>query len=88
LYVIARRAFDLPVPRWSVPSSVLCGLAGLIDKSLLLVGRRDRRARTALDKLLGWACYDSTRIGAELGYRPARTLERFCEEIGLQGLRK
>jgi len=88
LYVIARRAFGLPAPRWAVPASVLRGAAGLVDSALKLAGRRDARARSALDKLLGWACYDSSRIGAELGYRPTWTLERYCEDIGLQGYRK
>ena len=88
LYVIARRAFGLPAPRWAVPASVLRGAAGLVDGALKLAGRRDAKARSALDKLLGWACYDSSRIGAELGYRPTWTLERYCEDIGLQGYRK
>lgn len=88
LYVIARRAFDLPVPGWTVPPSVLYGMARLMDSALTLVGRRGRKARTALDKLLGWACYDSSRIGAELGYRPAWTFARYCEENGLQGSRR
>ncbi len=84
LYVIMRRTLGRSAPRWAVPASVLYGVAGLVDGALGLVGQRQRKARTALDKLLGWACYDSARIGAELGYRPAWTLERYCQ-TGLRG---
>ena len=38
-----------------------------------------RRFAAMLDKLLGWACYDSTRIERELGYRPVWTLARYME---------
>jgi UDP-glucose 4-epimerase len=77
LYVILRRALGLSIPRWTLPASVLHGTAGLADGVLWLAGRRDRRARAVLDKLLGWACYDSSRIEQELGYRPEWTLERY-----------
>lgn len=85
LSVILRETLGRPVPRWAVPVGVLRGAAELVDWLLWLSGRRDRKARTALGKLLGWACYDSARIRAELGYRPAWTLERYCKEIELQG---
>lgn len=85
LYVVIRQSSGRPVPRWAVPVGALHGAAKLMDGLLWLSGRRDRKARTALDKLLGWACYDSSQISADLGYRPARTLEQYCEEIGLQG---
>jgi nucleoside-diphosphate-sugar epimerase len=79
LYLILRQALGLSVPGWTMPAGVLRGAAGLADSVLWLVGRRERRARRMLDKLLGWACYDSTRIQRELGYRPRWTLERYCE---------
>lgn len=87
LYVVVRRAFGLSVPGWTVPASVLRGVAGLVDGALRPLGRCDRKTLTALDKLLGWACYDSSRISVDLGYRPAWTLERYCKEIGFKGSR-
>lgn len=79
LYLILRRALGYSAPRWSVPAGMLDGMAALADGALGLTGRRDRPARAALDKLLGWACYDSARIGRELGYRPDWTFQRYCE---------
>ena len=76
LYLTIRRTLGYSTPRWAVPASVLYGAAALADGALWLTGRRDWPVRAAVDKLLGWACYDSTRISAELGYRPAWTLER------------
>ncbi|HRE55103.1 MAG TPA: NAD-dependent epimerase/dehydratase family protein [Candidatus Competibacter sp.] len=81
LYLILRAALGRPIPRWTVPAGVLYGGATAADGVLRLCGRGDRKAREALDKLLGWACYDATRIGIELGYRPVWTLERYCREL-------
>ena len=81
LYVILRRALGRSAPRWTLPANVLHGAAGLADGVLWLTGRRKRRARAALDKLLGWACYDSRRITENLGYRPVWTLERALPEL-------
>lgn len=80
LYLIIRRALGYSAPRWAAPAGVLHGAAALVDGALLLTGRRNRSARAALDKVLGWACYDATRIGDELGYRPVWTLERALSE--------
>ena len=79
LYLIIRRTLGLSIPRWAVPARVLYGTAALADGAQWLAGRRDQLARAALDKLLGWACYDSTRIERELGYRPDWTFQRYCE---------
>ncbi|MDS4028959.1 MAG: NAD-dependent epimerase/dehydratase family protein [Candidatus Contendobacter sp.] len=79
LYLTIRRALGHTAPRWAVPASVLYGAAVLTDGALWLTGRRDRRAKAALDKLLSWACYDSTRIKQELGYWPNWTFQRYCE---------
>ncbi len=84
IYAMVRRALGRSVPAWSAPAGVLHGAADLTDGLLSLAGRRDRWARTALNKLLGWACYSSARIERELGYRPAWTLERYCK-VELQG---
>lgn len=74
-----RRALGHPPPRWAVPASVLYGAAALADGALWLTGRRDDSVRAMVDKLLGWACYDSARIERELGYRPRWTFQRYCE---------
>jgi nucleoside-diphosphate-sugar epimerase len=79
LYLIIRQALGWSAPRWTAPAGMLYGTATLADGALWLTGRRDRPAHAALDKLLGWACYDSTRIGRELGYRPDWTFQRYCE---------
>lgn len=79
LYLMIRRALGYSTPRWTVPARVLYGAAALADGAGWLIGRRDRRVGATLDRLLGWACYDSTRIGRELGYRPDWTFQRYCE---------
>jgi nucleoside-diphosphate-sugar epimerase len=81
LYAMIRRALGRSVPRWAVPAAVLGNLAWLMDGLLGLAGYRDRKFQTALDKLLGWGCYDSGRIVRELGYRPARTLASALAEL-------
>lgn len=79
LYAMIRQALGLSVPRWSVPANVLYAVATLADGARWLTGHRERRVAAALDKLLGWACYDAARISRELGYRPAWTFQRYCE---------
>ena len=81
IYITLRRALGLSAPRWAIPASALHGAAGLVDGVLWLAGRRERSARAALDKLLGWACYDSRRIVEILGYRPVWDLERALPEL-------
>ncbi len=84
LYRLIRQALGRPAPRWTVPASVLWSAAHLADGVRGLTGRRDRRARAMLDKLLGWACYDARWIVNELGYRPVWNLERALPVL-LQG---
>ncbi len=76
LYRLIRQALGRPLPRWAIPAAVLWGAVNLADGVCGLIGRRDRKARTMLDKLLGWACYDSRRIVNELNYQPVWDLER------------
>lgn len=78
LYLIIRRALGLPASRWSIPAGALYAAAALMDGLLRLAGRK-RRIKPTLDKLLGWACYDSTRIRRDLGYQPTWTFQRYCE---------
>ncbi|MDQ5910366.1 MAG: Epimerase [Pseudomonadota bacterium] len=81
LYRLIRQALGRTIPRWTIPAPVLWGAARLVDGVSTLIGRRDRPAQTALDKLLGWACYDSRRIVNELGYRPVWDFERALPEL-------
>lgn len=80
LYEVICRVLGRAAPRWSVPANVLYAAAGAADWLGRLCGRRNDSARAALDKLLGWACYSSARISAELGYQPAWTLYRYGED--------
>lgn len=82
---ILRESLGRPLLNYTVSANVIYGIADLADTLLRLVGRRDRKFGAAVDKLLGWACYDSSRIERELGYQPAWTLARYCKEIELQG---
>lgn len=84
LYLMIRRALGYSTPRWAVPAGLLYGAAALADGARWLSGRQGRSTRIALDKLLGWACYDSSRIERELGHRPNWTFQRYCE-AGLEG---
>ena len=79
LDLLIRRALGRPAPRWTVPAGMLYGVAALTDGVLRWAGRRERPCRSALDKLLGWACYSSARIERELGYRPDWTFQRYSE---------
>ena len=81
LYRLIRQALGRPAPRWTMPALMLYGAARLVDGVCRLTGRRDRPAQAMLDKVLGWACYDSRRISDELGYRPAWDLERALPEL-------
>ncbi|MCB1776448.1 MAG: NAD-dependent epimerase/dehydratase family protein [Candidatus Competibacteraceae bacterium] len=76
LYQLIRQALGRPVPNWAVPAKALWGLAELADGARWIMGYRNRKAQMMLDKLLGWACYDSRRITDELGYQPVWDLER------------
>ena len=88
LGVLIQQALGLPPPRWAAPASLLYAAAMLVDGAHELIGQRDdQRFRAMLDKLLNGACYDSSRIGRELGYQPDWTFQRYCE-TGLQEWRK
>lgn len=84
LSLILRQAYGHATPKWALPAGAFYGAAAVVDGLLRLTGRRGRRTRAMVDKLLGWACYDASQISAELGYRPLWTLERYCQAAGLQ----
>lgn len=80
LYLTLCQALKKPAPHWVFPAAILYGTAALADKGLGLIGRQGKPVHAALDKVLGWACYDSSRITRELGYQPEWTFQRFCAE--------
>jgi len=70
LYEAISRALGRPVPRWSVPLSVLAALAHVGDLLGRIRGQRVYFDSDALAKLTGSAWYSAARISRELGYRP------------------
>jgi len=84
LYLLICRMLDLPEPCWTMPASMLYGVARLMDSALRLTGREGRRFKDALDKVLGWACYDSAKISNELGYQPVWTLGQTVLELTMR----
>lgn len=81
LYLLIRRALNLSESSWTIPASLLYGATRVADGLLRLSGRRHRPFGNALDKLLGWACYDSAKIRHELGYCPVWTLAQALPEL-------
>lgn len=78
LLLLLRQAQGRSAPRWTMPAPWWWRMAGLADGALGLTGHRGRPMHTALEQVLGWACYDASRIMGELGYRPEWTFQRFC----------
>ncbi len=74
IYDTIRAALGLPERRWSIPLSVLRGAASASDAVSRLTGRVLPFGRDSLEKLVGSAWYDNTRIKSELGFEPATTL--------------
>lgn len=68
-------ALQRPVPRWTIPLSLLRFTARVGDRIGRLSGRRFALDTDSLDKLLGSAWYSSEKISRELGYKPAYTLK-------------
>ena len=79
LLLLLRQRHGQPAPRWTIPAPWLWRMAGLADGVFRLAGHR-HPVRTALDQVLGWGCYDSSRIRQELGYQPEWTFQQFCAE--------
>jgi UDP-glucose 4-epimerase len=70
-----------PVPRWTIPISLLRFAAYAGDMIGRLRGRRFFLDTVALDKLTSSAWYSSDKISRELNYRPAHTLMSSMHEI-------
>jgi nucleoside-diphosphate-sugar epimerase len=81
IYEWISEALGRPVPRWSIPISLLQLAARLGDVMGWICRRRFPIDSGVLEKLTGSACYSSARISAELGYRPRETLSRSIPEM-------
>jgi nucleoside-diphosphate-sugar epimerase len=68
-------------PRWTVPVSLLRGLAAVGDVVGWARGRRFTFDSDAMDKLIGSAWYSSRRISQELGFLPRYSLEAALPEL-------
>lgn len=74
-------ALQRPVPRWTIPLSLLRFTARIGDWIGRLSERRFALDTDSLDKLLGSAWYSSEKISRELGYRPVHTLKDALPEM-------
>jgi len=70
-----------PVPRWTVPLSLIRFAAYAGDMIGRIGGRRFFFDTEALDKLTSSAWYSSDKISRELNYQPAHTLMSSIHEI-------
>jgi UDP-glucose 4-epimerase len=70
-----------PVPRWTIPLSLIKVAAHAGDMMGRIRGRRLFFDTEALNKLTGSAWYNSDKIRSELNYRPAHTLKSSLHEI-------
>jgi len=74
-------ALQRPVPRWTIPLSLLRFIARVGDTIGRLSGRRFALGTDSLDKLIGSAWYGSEKISRELSYKPAYTLKDSLPEM-------
>lgn len=81
IYEAICHALVRPIPRWSIPMSLLKlgALAG--DAIEWMSGRPMPLNRCILSKLLGSAWYSSDKISRELGFRPQHTLYEALPEM-------
>ena len=81
IYDLMRHFLNKPPRKWAIPFKLLTLLANMGD----LIGKGLKRRfvfdSQALCKLLGSAHYNSTRICAELGFKPEQTLSSALPEI-------
>lgn len=66
---------------WSVPAGLLYLLAGIGDGLSKLIGRRLPLNGEVVQRLLGSACYDGSRIQAEIGWKPVVHLKDGLKEM-------
>ncbi len=81
IYEVICQAFGKPVPRWSIPATMLQAGARVGDLMRGVVGRRFVFDSEALEKLLGSAWYSSAKIERELGFKASIRLEQALPEM-------
>lgn len=81
LFVAALEEAGLRVPRRRVPSSLIVGTAGVVERAYNAAGRTPPISRELLHALTIPMQYDSTRARKELGWKP-RLVERLAEDLG------
>lgn len=81
IYDWIRAALGKSQITWSIPLSLLKGLAKVGDMTGRLIGRRFIFDSAALEKLIGSAWYSSAKIETELGFRPQTTLQQSLPDI-------
>lgn len=81
IYELICAALGRPVPRWSLPLSVLRAVAAAGSAVGSLTGKRFILDTDSLEKLIGSACYSSEKIRCDLNYRPAHTLGSSLREM-------
>lgn len=83
IYTLMCEALGKPARAWAVPASVLRGMAAAGDVIGRIRGRRFVFDSDAYRKLLGSACYDSSRIERELGFEPVHNLRDGVAEMAV-----
>lgn len=81
IYELICAALGRPVPRWSLPLSVLRAVAAAGSAVGSLTGRRFILDTDSLEKLISSACYSSEKIRCDLNYRPTHTLGSSLREM-------
>lgn len=81
MYEWISEALGKSIPSWHVPVFALKLLALLGDRIGTLRGRRFMFDSDTMNKLVGSACYDSSLIQKELGFKPERHLHESLGEI-------
>lgn len=81
LFAALRAAAGLKPVNWSVPATPLRTMAAIGDGLGKLLGRRLPLNSEVLQRLLGSACYDGSRIQAEIGWRPVVHLKAGLQEM-------
>lgn len=82
LFVAALEEAGLRVPRRRIPSAIVIGAAGAVERAYNLAGKTPPIARELLHALTVPMHYDSGRARKELGWRP-ELVKRLAEDLQL-----
>ncbi|MBI3563097.1 MAG: NAD-dependent epimerase/dehydratase family protein [Gammaproteobacteria bacterium] len=81
IYKAICQALGKPLPSWSTPLWLLRACAKIGDLIGLIIGRSISLNTITLEKLLGSACYNSSKISRDLGFTPRHTLYSALSEM-------